>query len=336
MESKKIHNIPLGKNGPLVPRIGLGCMGMSAFYGTPPPEAELQKLLNRSIDLGCTLLDTADIYGNNEELLSTILGTRRDEIFLCTKFGAFVFDEKDKEKFAKCPGNPEYVRICVERSLRRLAVSCIDLYYLHRVDSNTPIEETVGAMSALVKEGKLRYLGLSECSADTLRRACAVHPISAVQVEYSPWSIDIETNGLLEACRELGVALVAYSPLGRGFLSGKFKSISDLEAGDWRLTNPRFQGDNFAKNYQIVEEFHKIASELKITPSQVVLAWVLAQSDNIIVIPGTTNQSRLEENLAADTMVLSQEAIQKIRDIITSIGVTGGRYEDSTLNRCNI
>jgi len=233
-------------------------------------------------------------------------------------------------------GDPEYVRISVERSLKRLGVSCIDLYYQHRMDPNTPIENTISAMAELIKEGKLKYLGLSECSGNTLRRAHAVHPISAVQIEYSPWSIEIEQNGLLETARELGVAIVAYSPLGRGFLSGKFKSIDDLEPSDWRRNHPRFVGDNFAKNYKIVEEINKIAAEINFTPSQVVLAWILSQGDDFFVIPGTTNQSRLEENLKANSITLPIESIQKIRNLVNSIEVHGNRYDENSLKKCNI
>jgi len=336
MEGKKVSAFPLGTNGPLIPRIGLGCMGMSAYYGNPPSEEESLALLNRAIDLGCFYLDTADVYGANEELLSKILARRRDEIFIASKFGAFVFDPVDQPKYFYIPGNPEYVRISVERSLKRLNVSCIDLYYMHRMDPNTPIEITMGALVELVKEGKIKYLGLSECSGETLRRAHAVHPITAVQMEYSPWSIDIEHNGLLATARELGVGIVAYSPLGRGFLSGRFKTYEDLDMNDYRRHHPRFAGDNFAKNYKIVVEFNKIASELNISISQVVLSWILAQGSDFFVIPGTTNIRRLEENLGSDNVVLCEDMKERIRRLIDSIDINGGRYDEASLLRCNI
>jgi aryl-alcohol dehydrogenase-like predicted oxidoreductase len=335
-QPKKLNCVPLGKNGPLIPRIGLGCMGMSAYYGSPPPEEECLALLNRAIDLGCTYLDTADIYGENEVLLSKILATRRNEIFIASKFGAFVFNPLDQPKYFHTPGHPEYVRISVERSLKRLGVSRIDLYYMHRMDPNTPIEITIKSLVDLINEGKLKYLGLSECSGETLRRAHAVHPITAVQMEYSPWSIDIEHNGLLQTARELGVGIVAYSPLGRGFLSGRFKTHEDLDVNDYRRIHPRFSGDNFAKNYQIVEEFNKISKQLDIPISQVVLSWILAQGNDFFVIPGTTNITRLEENLGSDSVVLSKDITERIRNLINGIEIKGGRYDDASLLRCNI
>jgi len=215
-------------------------------------------------------------------------------------------------------------------------VSYIDLYYQHRVDIKTPIEDTVGALAELVKEGKIKHIGLSECSAETLRKAYKVHPITAVQIEFSPWTIDIEQNGLLEACRELGVAIVAYSPLGRGFLSGKFKTVEDLEANDWRRTNPRFQGENFTKNYQIVEKFNELSKQVGKTPSQITLAWVLAQGEDFFPIPGTTNLTRLEENFGSLSFTLTQEQIQTVRKIIESIGVTGTRYPEKSMQSCSL
>lgn len=336
MDTKATKRFPLGKDGPLIPRIGLGCMGMSAYYGCRPSEEESLKLLNRALDLGCSYLDTADVYGENEELLAKILATRRDEIFIASKFAAFVFDPLDQPKYFYTPGNPEYVRISVERSLRRLGISSIDLYYMHRMDPNTPIEVTITALVELMNEGKIKYLGLSECSGETLRRAHAVHPIMAVQMEYSPWSVDIEQNGLLLAARELGVAIVAYSPLGRGFLSGRFNSYDELDANDYRRIHPRFAGDNFFKNLKIVEEFKNIASQLDLTISQVVLSWILSQGDDFFVIPGTTNVNRLEENLKSNQIVLSEDIKERIRNLIDAIQVEGGRYDDASLQRCNI
>ncbi|CAB4440585.1 unnamed protein product [Rhizophagus irregularis] len=294
----------LGKTGVKIPSIGLGCMGMSAYYGSFD-EQENIKLLNRSIELGCTFWDTADIYGlgDNEILLSKVLKERRNEVFLCTKFGIV---RGPNGEFKGISGTPEYIRQACESSLKRLGVDCIDLYYQHRVDPNTPIEVTVGTLAELVKEGKIKYIGLSECSAATLRRAYKVHPIAAVQMEYSPWTLDIETNGIMEACRELGITIVAYSPLGRGFLTGKYKSIDDFEPDDFRRTVPRFQ------------------------------AWVLAQGDNIVAIPGTKKIKYLEENFEAVKIHLSSEELSEIRQIINSIEITGARYDENFMQMLNV
>ncbi|KAI8850391.1 auxin-induced protein PCNT115 [Chytridium lagenaria] len=324
----------LGRGGPLVASLGLGAMGMSEFYG-PADEEESIKTLNRSIDLGCTFIDTADMYGNgeNEKLLAKILKTRRSEVFLCTKFGV-VRDETGK--FTGVGGSPEYVKKACQRSLERLGIDCIDLYYQHRVDVNTPIEETVKAMADLVKEGKVKYIGLSEASAQTIRRAHAVHPISAVQVEYSPWTIDIETNGILDTCRELGIAIVAYSPLGRGFLTGQYKSPDDFAADDYRKYNPRFVGENFKKNLALVDALENIAKAKGVTVTQLTLAWVAAQDPLIIAIPGTKKVTRLEENWASTKITITDEDNAAIRAIINSIPVAGDRYPEQGMKMVNI
>eukprot|EP01114_Cavostelium_apophysatum_P009817 TRINITY_DN230_c0_g1_i1.p1 TRINITY_DN230_c0_g1~~TRINITY_DN230_c0_g1_i1.p1 ORF type:complete len:346 (+),score=74.31 TRINITY_DN230_c0_g1_i1:56-1039(+) len=310
----------LGKNGPQVSAIGLGCMGMSAFYGAKQDDPN--KVLAHSLEIGCNFWDTADIYMDNEELLSSILKERRNEVFLCTKFG---FTQNGPS------GTPEYVRSACEKSLKRLGVQTIDLYYMHRMDPKTPIEDTIRAMAELVKEGKVKHLGLSECSAETLRRAHKVHPIAAVQIEYSPWTTDHETNGVFAACRELGIAIVAYSPLGRGFLAGKFKKPEDLDADDWRRTNPRFQGENFQKNLQIVEQIEKVAKKKGCTAAQLCLAWVLAQGDDIIPIPGTTSIKNLDSNIASLKVKLDKEDLAEIRKIIDSVPVVGTRYPESSM-----
>ncbi|KAF0550184.1 aldo/keto reductase [Gigaspora margarita] len=319
----------LGKTGVKIPTIGLGCMGMSEFYGSSDEEENL-KVLNRSIDIKCTFWDTADMYGSgkNEILLSKVLKDRRNEVFLCTKFGNV---RGENGEFLGVNGTPEYVHEACEKSLQRLGVDCIDLYYQHRVDKNVPIEDTVRAMAELVKQGKVKYLGLSECSANTLRRAYKIHPIAAVQMEYSPWSLDIETNGLKEACEELGVTIVAYSPLGRGILSGKYKSTEDFEPGDFRKVLPRYAGENFAKNLELVKEFEKLAKKKGVTSSQLCLAWVLAQGKNIVVIPGTKKIKYLEENSQAVNINLTSEELAEIRKIINSIEIVGGRYDEHTL-----
>ncbi|PKY43621.1 aldo/keto reductase [Rhizophagus irregularis] len=316
----------LGKTGVKISAIGLGCMGMSDFYGSGDEQGNIN-VLNRAIDLGSTFWDTSDIYGNgaNEILLSKVLKDKRDKVFLCTKFGTL---RDSNGAFIGVSGKPEYVRQACERSLKRLGVDYIDLYYQHRMDPNTPIEDTVGALAELVKEGKVKYIGLSECSAETLRRAHKVHPIAAIQMEYSPWTIDIETNGIMEACRELGVTIVAYSPLGRGFLTGKYKSIDDFEPDDFRRTFPRFQGENFDKNLEIVRKFEAFANKKGVTPSQLCLAWVLAQGDNIVAIPGTKKIKYLEENLEGTKIHLTPEELSEIRQIINSIEIIGTRYQE--------
>ncbi|KAJ2414529.1 hypothetical protein H4218_005744 [Coemansia sp. IMI 209128] len=316
-----------------VPRIGLGTMGMSSFYG-PVDDAESLKVLNHAIDMGCTFWDTADLYGagHNERLLGQVLKTRRDEVFLCTKFGVahteagpdFVgnFDKLVTGYNSK----PDYVRSQVEKSLGRLGIDQIDLYYQHRVDPNTPIEETVGAMAGLVKEGKVRYIGLSECSADELRRAYKIHPIAAVEIEYSPWSTHIETSGLLDACRELGVTVVAYSPLGRGFMTGQIRSIDDLDKDDWRRSNPRFKPEHFANNLKLVDAFESLAKKRGCRPGQVALAWLMAQEKNLIVIPGTKRIKYLDENLGAGQITLTEEEIKALREFVDAANVQGERY----------
>src|SRR3954447_19388180 len=287
----------LGTQGLRVSALGLGCMGMSAFYGDRDDEESL-RTIHRALELGVNFLDTSDMYGphTNEELVGRALAGRRDEVGLATKFG-IVFDPANPQARG-INGKPEYVREACEGSLRRLGVDHIDLYYQHRVDPDTPIEETVGAMAELVEQGKVRYLGLSEASPDTLRRAHAVHPISALQTEYSLWSRDPE-DGILPTIRELGIGFVAYSPLGRGFLSGRFQSPDDFEEGDFRKFHPRFQGENFQRNLELVARVKEIADEKGVAAGQLALAWVLAQGDDIAPIPGTTTPEHLEENVAA-------------------------------------
>ncbi|KAJ2022300.1 hypothetical protein GGI06_001875 [Coemansia sp. S85] len=270
--------------------------------------------------------------GHNERLLGQVLKTRRGEVFLCTKFGVahteagpdFVgnFDKLVTGYNSK----PDYVRSQVEKSLGRLGIDQIDLYYQHRVDPNTPIEETVGAMAGLVKEGKVRYIGLSECSADELRRAYKIHPIAAVEIEYSPWSTHIETSGLLDACRELGVTVVAYSPLGRGFMTGQIRSIDDLDKDDWRRSNPRFKPEHFANNLKLVDAFESLAKKRGCRPGQVALAWLMAQEKNLIVIPGTKRIKYLDENLGAGQITLTEEEIKALREFVDAANVQGERY----------
>jgi aryl-alcohol dehydrogenase-like predicted oxidoreductase len=319
-------------NGPhslRVSALGLGCMGMSAFYGDRDDEESLRTLA-RALELGVTFLDTSDMYGphTNEELLGRFLaeGGRRDQVQLATKFGIKI-DPSDPTKRG-VDGSPAYVRECIEASLRRLGTDHVDLYYQHRVDPNTPIEETIGAMAELVTEGKVLHLGMSEAGPETLRRACAVHPITALQSEYSLWSRDPEDE-ILPTCRELGIGFVAYSPLGRGFLTGAIQSIDDLDEDDYRRMSPRFQGENFQKNLDLVARIEELASAKGVTPAQLALAWVLAQGDDIVPIPGTKKVGRLEENVAAVDVTLSEDELAEIASALPA--ASGGRYPEQMM-----
>ena len=287
----------LGRSGLRVSALGLGCMGMSEFYGETD-EAESIATIHRSIELGMTFLDTADIYGpwRNEELVGRAIRDRRSQVILATKFG--ILRDPASGNFGGVNGKPDYVKQACEASLKRLGVDVIDLYYQHRVDKSTPIEDTVGAMADLVREGKVRYLGLSEAGPDTLRRAAKVHPIAALQSEYSLWSREIE-DGVRSTCRDLGIGVVAYSPLGRGFLTGQIKRFEDLAKDDYRRHSPRFQGENFGKNLDLVRRIEELAAEKRCKTSQLTLAWVLAQGKDIVPIPGTKRRSYLEENAGA-------------------------------------
>lgn len=318
-----METFQLGNSNLRVGRLGLGCMGMSEFYAGRD-EAESLATLYRALDMGVTFLDTADMYGcgANEVLVGRAIAGRRDEVFLATKFGNV---RGPGGEFLGVNGKPEYVRACCDASLKRLGVDHVDLYYQHRVDPETPIEETVGAMAELVKEGKVRHLGLSEASPRTLRRACAVHPIAALQTEYSLWTRDPEPE-ILPACRELGVAFVAYSPLGRGFLSGRFKSPEDLPEDDYRRNHPRFHGENFTANLRLVAAVEALAREKGCTPSQLALAWVLGAGDDVVPIPGTKRRKYLQENAAALEVVLT-EAERARLDAACPPGATAGeRY----------
>jgi len=291
---------------------------MSAFYDVKSNN-EGHAVLEKAINSGVTFWDTARIYADNEEFISQVLVPNRDKVFICTKFG---IDPKNRA----LSGKRDFVRAQCEESLSKLKIKTIDLYYQHRIDPSTPIEETMGVLVELIKEGKIRYIGLSECSAETLRRAHAVHPVSAVQVEYSPWCTEIETNGLLAACRELGVSIVAYSPLGRGFLTGHIRKPDDLAVDDWRRGVPRFQGENFYKNLEIVKELEVLAAKKGVSNSQLVLAWVLAQGEDFIIIPGTKQLKNFEENLGAVNVHLTEEEKASVRKIIDSIQAVGDRY----------
>ena len=311
-----------------VSAMGLGCMGMSDFYGGRD-EREAIATIRRALDAGVTLFDTADMYGGgrNEELVGRAVSERRDEVILATKFGNV---RNPDGTFAGVNGKPDYVRHCCEASLKRLGVDVIDLYYQHRVDPNTPIEDTVGAMAALVREGKVRYLGLSEAAPDTVRRAHAVHPIAALQTEYSLWSREA-AEASLPTVRELGIGFVPYSPLGRGFLTGQIKSVDDLEPDDYRRTSPRFQGDNFAKNLKLVDEINRIATEKNCSPPQLALAWVLAQGNDIVPIPGTKRRKYLDENLRALDVKLTTDDLARIDRVIPPGSATGERYGPNAL-----
>ncbi|WP_154654642.1 aldo/keto reductase [Solimonas variicoloris] len=324
----------LGAHGPEVSAIGLGCMGMSDFYGGRD-EAEALATLQHALDCGITLLDTADAYGphTNEELVGRAIAGRRGQVVLATKFG-IVRDAQDPN-VRGFNGRPEYVRAACEGSLKRLGVDHIDLYYQHRVDRNVPIEETVGAMADLVRAGKVRWLGLSEASAATLERACKVHPIAALQSEYSLWTRDPEGNGMLDACRRLGVALVAYSPLGRGFLTGALRSPADFAADDYRRHSPRFQGENFARNLALVAKVEAMAAARGCTPAQLALAWVLAQDQDVIPIPGTKHRRYLDENLGALALSLGADELAALDAVFPPDAAAGARYPDAMLAAIN-
>ncbi len=324
----------LGHAGLEVSAQGLGCMGMSEFYG-PGDDAESIATIHRALDLGIFFLDTADVYGphKNEELVRRAIKGRRDDVVLATKFG-IVRDPKNPNARG-VSGKPEYVRQACEASLRRLGVETIDLYYQHRVDPSTPIEETVEAMAQLVKDGKVRYLGLSEAGPETLRRAMKVHPITALQTEYSLWTRDPEDNGVFATCRELGIGFVAYSPLGRGFLTGQFRTFEDLAPDDYRRNSPRFQGENFQKNLDLVRKVEEIAKEKGCKPSQLALAWVMAQGDDIVPIPGTKRRKYLEENAAATEISLSQGDLARLDEVFPKDAAAGDRYPEHMMALVN-
>ena len=316
----------LGNGGPVISAVGLGCMGMSEFYGETN-DAQSVATIHRALELGVNFFDTADAYGpgRNEELVGRALRDRRDRAVIATKFG----NVRDAAgKFGGISGKPDYVRQACDASLARLGIDTIDLYYQHRVDSDTPIEDTVGAMAQLVKAGKVRHLGLSEAAPATIRRAHAVHPIAALQTEYSLWSRDA-AEGSLGTCRELGITFVAYSPLGRGFLTGAIRRFDDLAADDWRRNHPRFQEDNFAKNLELVHALEEMARAKGVTAAQLALAWVLALGEDVVPIPGTRSIGRLEENVAALDIVLSPEDLARLDGIVPAGAVAGMRYSEA-------
>jgi len=323
----------LGGDGPEVSEIGLGCMGMSAFYGQAD-EGEARATIARALQLGCNFLDTSDMYGphTNERLVGSAIAGKRDEVFLATKFGIKLIKDDDLIN-RTVDGSPEYVRKSCDDSLQRLGTDYIDLYYQHRVDPNTPIEDTVGAMAELVQAGKVRHIGLSEASAETIRRAHAVHPIAALQTEYSLWTRDVEQE-ILPTLQELGIALVAYSPLGRGFLSGRFSSTEELDDSDYRRHGPRFTGENLKQNLALAERVRELAAERDITPGQLALAWVLSRWEHIVPIPGTKRVAYLEENLGAADVQLSEADARAIAQAIPA--AAGDRYPEAVMRSVNL
>jgi aryl-alcohol dehydrogenase-like predicted oxidoreductase len=321
----------LGQNDLTVSALGLGCMGMSEFYGTPDENRAI-KTLQRAIDRGVTFFDTADMYGpfTNEKLVGRVLGPHRHDVTIATKFGIV---RGEDGSYQGINGRPSYVKSACEDSLQRLGTDHIDLYYLHRVDPEVPIKHTVGAMGQLVEEGKVRFLGLSEAAAETIRQANEEHSITALQTEYSLWTRHVEGE-IMETLDDLGISLVPYSPLGRGFLTGRFESPEDLPEDDWRRNNPRFQGENFQKNLDLVDEVERLAAEKEVTPAQLALAWVLHQGDDIVPIPGTTNPDHLDQNLGALDISLSDEELERIDEIAPEGSAAGDRYPDmSSVNR---